>query len=463
MWSTPAIDAFIARSLVGLIYRMRPRNVDGPNILGNDSRVLPQPFAHTERRTLWLRATLLAATFLGLLASLPVWLNTRTFPLLPIFSGFPILPAPLDTGLYAVMLISLLAAMWFYRPAVIVFLGASFFAYCGDQNRGQPWLYMYWVMLLLSVFRSPAASAACRIAIAAVYFWSGIQKINPRFFQVTPDWFVAPALNWHLPSGAIDLLKLSVKAAPFIEIAIGLLLWFPKLRRIAFALTILTHAFALLFLGPLGHNYNWVVWPWNLAMIALVLSLFAKGKIFELPRPAPTSEKAKPICSANKNTPPPAASGDAFGLTTTHIELWCSRAALVVVALYSLLPILSYSGRWDSYFSFSLYSENLAVANIFVTESFRANLPPQLQRHVETFPQAYDPEHQGPLLFVFPNWAYEELHVPTLFEPRNFVNIYRALQPYAQTPADLRMIIGPRSGPVIFREGERVEFLQRAK
>jgi hypothetical protein len=450
-------------TLVRTTRKRVPTKIDGPIILGNDSGVSPLPFAQTERRTIWIRATLLAATFLGLIASLPVWLNTRTFPLLPIYAGFPILPAPGDKCLYALLLISLLAAMWFYRPAVTTFLIASFFAYCGDQNRGQPWLYMYWVMLLLSLFRSPAASAACRIAIAAVYFWSGIQKINARFFEVTPNWFIAPAVDWHLPPIVIDLLKFSVTTAPFIEIAISLLLWFPKTRRIAFTLAILTHAFALLFLGPLGHNYNWVVWPWNLAMIALVLSQFAKGKMFELPKPAPPSEKAKPISSANKNTSPPATSRDAFGLTTTHIELRRSRAALVVVALYGLLPILSYSGRWDSYFSFSLYSENLAVANIFVTESFRANLPPQLQRHVEKFPQAYDPEHQGPLLFVFPNWAYEELHVPTLFEPRNFVNIYRALQPYAKTPADLRMIIGQRSGPVIFHEGDRVEFLQRAK
>jgi uncharacterized membrane protein YphA (DoxX/SURF4 family) len=425
--------------------------------------VSPQPFARTDRRTLWLRATLLAATFLGLIASLPVWLNTRTFPLLPIVPGFPILPAPWDKCLYGFILISLVAAMWFYRPAVLIFLGTGFFAYCGDQNRGQPWLYMYWVMLLLSLFPAPSATAACRCAVAVVYLWSGIQKINTRFFEVTPNWFIAPAANWHLPAAAIDLLKFSVKAAPFIEIAIALLLWFPRLRRIAFALTILTHTFALLFLGPLGHNYNWVVWPWNLAMIALVLSLFAQGKPFELPTSVQSSNNAKPSTLTKKNAPATSTSKDRFSLKPTLNELRRSRSALAIIALYALLPVLSYSGRWDSYFSFSLYSENLAVANIFCTESFRDNLPAHLQRHVETFPQAHDPEHQGPLLFVFPNWASEELHVPTIFEPRNFVNLYRALQPYAKTPADLRMIIGPRSGPVIFHEGNRVKFMQRSE
>jgi hypothetical protein len=420
-----------------------PPNIDATGLLGNDAAVLPPPFANTERRTLLLRVTLLVATALGLIASAPVWMNPRSFPLLPLVSGFPILPAPWDQCLYALMLGALIAAMWCYRPAVIIFLASSFLAYCGDQNRGQPWLYLYWVLLLLSLFPPSAALAAGRIAITTVYLWGGIQKINARFFAVTPEWFVAPATNWHWPAAMIDLLKLSVKAAPFIEIAIAVLLWFPRLRRVAFGLTILTHTFALVFLGPWGHNYNWVVWPWNLAMIALVLGLFAEGKFFTA-----TLDNSAP---------------QRITLPRTLVSLCRTKAAAVTVALFGLLPILSYSGRWDSYFSFALYSENLAAANLFCTESFRDNLPPHLKKFVQQFPQSdYDPQHQGPYLFAFPAWAYEELHVPPISEPRNFVNVYRTLQRYAQKPEDLRMIIGPRSGPVIFHEGERVEYLQRS-
>lgn len=438
--------------------RKASRAVDAPARFRNPRGVSPLPFAHLDRRTLWLRATLLLATFLGLIASAPVWMNTRTFPLLPIVTGFPILPAPWDQALYVLMLGSLLAALWFYRPAVITFLAASFFAWCGDQNRGQPWLYMYWVMLLLSLFPVSSVHAACRAAIAIVYLWGGLQKLNARFFTVTPEWFVAPAANWHLPPAVMDLLKLSVQAAPFIEIAIAVLLWFPRLRRIAFALTILTHAFALVFLGPWGHNYNWVVWPWNLAMIALVLGLFAQGKLFGAapPQSEPIS-KLKPADRTKKIV----AETPRFTLRQTSAELLKTKAAALVVALYGLLPLLSYSGRWDSYFSFALYSENLAVANLFCTEAFRDHLPPSLKNFVQKFPQAYDPQHQGPCTFSFTAWAYEEMHVPAISEPRNFVNVYRALLPYAKRPEDLRMIIGPRSGPVIFYEGERVEFLQR--
>ena len=419
-------------------------------------------FPNTDRRTIWLRTILLTATFLGLIASMPAWFNARTFPLLPIFSGFPVLQAPLDKCLYALMLASLVVAVWFYRQAVIIFLAASLFAYCGDQNRGQSWLYMYWVMLLLSLFPASSALAACRCAVSVIYIWCGIQKLNARFFAVTPEWFTAPAANWHLPQVAIDLLKLSVKSAPFIELAIGLLLWFPRLRRVAFIAVILTHAFALLFLGPLGHNYNWVVWPWNLTMIALVLGLFSHGKFFKEQTPVAVEvSKLKPDDRSKKsNKPAHAATFTSF--SGTFKELRRSRPALAIVALFALLPVLSYSGRWDSYFSFSLYSENLAVANIFVSESFRDNLPPHLKNYAQKFPQAYDPEHQGPYTFSFTAWAYEEMHVPPISEPRNFVNVYRTLLPYAKTPGDLRMIIGPRSGPVIFHKGNRVEYLQRS-
>ena len=146
-------------------------------------------------------------------------------------------------------------------------------------------------------------------------------------------------------------------------------------------------------------------------------------------------------------------------LQQTIVDLRRSKCALVVLAFYSLLPILSYSGRWDSYFSFSLYSENAAVANIFISQEFGERLPPHLRPYIQRFPQAFDPQHQGPFTFGFQAWGYEELHVPPISELRNFRSIFRFLGAYSKEPNDLRMIIGQRSGPVIFLEGDREEFL----
>jgi len=374
-----------------------------------------------------VRGTLLLATLLGLTASMPVWLNTRTFPLLPIFSSLPILPPPFDKILFGTMLLALIAAAWFYRVGVVIFLAASFLAYCGDQNRGQPWLYMYWVMLLLTLLPGPAARAACRCALATVYLWGGIQKCNALFFKQVPGWFVSPAANWHLPPLVLDALRWAASTAPFLEIAIAIGLWFAPSRRLTLAAIVALHLFALLFLGPLGHNFNLVVWPWNLAMIALAIELFPAGKTAAPENPS-------------------------FSRTWTALRR--SKPALAILLPFSLLPILSYVGKWDSAFSFALYSESNANANFFVTQAFADRLPPADRIYLVPYPQ-YEPQHQGPFMFHVAPWASDEIHVPPISEPRNFRSIYNALRKYANQPEDLRMIVGERGGRVMFYQGDQ--------
>jgi hypothetical protein len=393
------------------------------------------PFASVDLRTAWLRTTLLGATSAGLLLSVPLWINSRDFPVLPIVPGFPILQSPWDKCLFGMMLLALVAAGWFYRVAIGFFLAASLFSYFEDQNRGQPWFYMYWVMLLLSLTRGPAAIAACRCALSVAYIWSGIQKFNPAFFGGIPDFFAAPAADWHLPSTIIHLLRWLIATAPFAEVGIGLALWIRPLRRFAIGAAVALHVGTLLFLGPLGRNYNFIIWPWNLAMIGLVCSLFANRS-----RSAQSDLR----------------------ISQTLLEMRRSKFVAVVVALYSFLPALSYAGWWDSDFSFTLYAETQANANIFVTRDFADRLPAKLRRYVRPFPE-HDPQFQGPNVFMFGIWCYEALHVPFVPEPRNFRSLFRHLRAYAKEPKELRMIIGPRSGPVIFYEGDTCVFLERKR
>jgi hypothetical protein len=422
------------------------------------------PFAGLDRRVAFLRATLLTAASLGLIASLPAWMNTRSFPLVPIVPAFPILPSPGDKVLLGAMLAALIVALWSYRVGVMVFLCTSFFAFCEDQNRGQPWLYMYWVMLALSLASSPVSVAACRIAMPVVYFWSGVQKLNHGFFAVIPGWFVTPAVKWHWPAPIIEALKAGVAAAPFIEIALAILLWIPRLRSSTIAAALVLHSVSLIFLGPLGYNYNWVVWPWNAAMMALVWGLFSRSRFFKdsvrdsaeksATMPGSVSPK-KPIAKSVE----PAIAVSSIGETLR--QLCNSRPACLALLLYALLPLLSFGGWWDSYFSFSLYAENAARANIFITQTFADRLPVELRKYVQPFAAPYDPQHQGPLMLGFDPWCYEELHVPPIPEVRNFKGIFNHLKRYAQRPEELRMVIGPRHGPVIFLQGDDIELLRR--
>lgn len=417
-----------------------------------------RPFAGVDRRVACLRLVLLCACLFGLLASWPLWLNTRTFPLLPVAPWFPILPRPFDGVLLGALLLSLVLALWFYRPAVLFFLTATLFAFCEDQNRGQPWMYLYWVMLWFTLLPAPTALAANRLAISVVYLWSGIQKCNPKFFQIEPDFFIAPLQDSHWPAAATSVLRMAIATAPFVEIGIGLGVWFKRLRPAAIVATVLVHFTALLLLGPLGHKYNAVIWPWNLAMIGLVCVLFGNEKWFAGPVPQGVPQKSPQGESSRAKSKRPSPADENL-LAQSFAQLRRSKPALLGIALFSLLPFFSYYGKWDSYFSFSLYADNTATANIFVSSEFADNLPPRLKAQVKAF-QPFDPQFQGPYMFNYNAVCYEELHVPPIPELRAFRSVFNWLGQYAKQPGDLRMIVGQRAGPVIFYEGDRVVYLQ---
>jgi uncharacterized membrane protein YphA (DoxX/SURF4 family) len=297
-----------------------------------------------------LRLILLGATFSGMLCCIPLWLNTREYPLVPLLPSWLILPSSYGPLLLGLVLASLVAAIWFFRPAVLFFLMASLYLYGCDQNREQPWFYMYWVMLLLNLLPEPTALAACRVAFSFVYFWAGIQKLNGAFFHNIPAWFIQPGVDWGLPNAMIMVIEICVLLTPFLEIFIAAGLWFGKTRPFAITIAIMLHVAALLFLGPIGRDINRIIWPWNIAMIALLIVLFVNH------------ERGSPV--------------------QTLRELRRSWSSLVVIGIYALLPILSLFGLWDSYLSFALYSFNLARAEVYVSQSFLTRLPPNLRTYI---------------------------------------------------------------------------------
>lgn len=372
-------------------------------------------FRSANPRVGWLRVTLLAATLSGMLCCIPLWLSTREYPLVPLFTSWPVLPVGLGPVLFGLTLASLVLALWFFRPAISFFLAATLFLYSCDQNRGQPWMYLYWVMLLLNLFPDKTALPACRLALALVYFWAGIQKLNGTFFTAIPAWFIQPAIGWGLPHFIVAGLRTSVLLTPFLEIFISTGVWFSKTRWLAIVITATLHGAALLFLGPLGYNLNLVVWPWNIAMVALLVVLFGAKEQVSLPQ--------------------------------TLRELRGSRGCASLVGLYALLPILSFFGWWDSYFSFSLYSANLARADVYLTQSFRDHLPARLQKYVDPV-KNFDPSFQLPYVFEHPRWAAAQLGVPELPEPMGYAVMFRHIAAYATNENDCRMIVETRGGRV---------------
>lgn len=381
---------------------------------------IPRPFSGVDGRTRWLRCVLLSATLLGMVSCIPLWLTERDYPLVPVASWFPALPPPWDGLFLAVTLLSLIAAAWFHRPALSFFLVAALFLYFGDQNRGQPWFYLYWVLLLLSLFGEKPALAGSRVALSTVYVWAGIQKLNAVFFAAIPTWFASPVQDWGMPSPALKAVQTAIAAAPFIEIFIGLGVWIAPARKAALATALLLHGLSLVLLGPLGHNVNFIVWPWNLAMVALLLVLFTRDTDW---------------CETFRN-------------------LRQSRCAAATVSLFVLLPILSWFGKWDSYFSFALYSANLARADVYVSETYRDRLPGKLRRFVEPV-NDFDPSFQKPFVFEHLKWGVSELRVPPLSEPRAFAVMFRHVSAGARDASECHMLMETRAGKVLlFQPGQ---------
>jgi len=284
------------------------------------------------------------------------------------------------------MLASLLGILIFrqMRWPVLIFLIMAGLLSLWDQMRWQPWFFEYFFLLAAigyaawdnSESRRAAALNACRLILASIYLWSGLQKLNVNFLRETWPDVTGPMLQ-HLPQAIGRIAGGCGIAVPVLEIAIGLGLLTRRLRKAAALLAIGTHLFVLAML--VSSRENFVVWPWNVAMTLLVAVLFLGDR------------------------------------ETTARQVLVPRTAVhgLVLLLFTVMPVLSFFDLWDSYLSSALYSGNTDQSVIYVSASVLAHLPAALRPHVW--------QQKEPYYLDVNRWAYGELNVPVYPEPR----IYR--------------------------------------
>jgi len=359
----------------------------------------------------WLKNSVVLAVLVGIALSPRLWISTRSYPLVPIFNGLPSIPFPLDY-LVAAALVGLLGIALFSaqpRKYLIGSVGVFGILFCLDQSRGQPWCYQYFLMLGALSFYSwrrergqqlETALNTCRLIVASIYFWSGVQKLNWEFVaSVFPD-LMSPYLR-RLPinigSGALILSAL----VPLIEISVGLGLLTRRFRNISIALALMGHLVVFLLFVPTRRNI--VIWPWNLAMLVFVLILFWRER------------------------------------GTSYRDILFARRHvfhLVVLVLCGLMPAFSFFGLWDSYLSASLYSGNISSGTLLLSEKVRGRLPSQVQDFVYTStPRSFLNVHR---------WSSSELNVPAYPEARIYHSVHRAVCNYAEDPDDVVLSISFR-------------------
>lgn len=326
-------------------------------------------------------------------------LETRTYPRLPITDS--ILPSSIlptcEAVLCSIMLIALVAFNFFSRKILLVsiFVFAALITIALDLTRLQPWLYLFSVMLILSVSlrggnleqvratnlaRVDSALNSLRLCILGTYFYAGIQKFNVNFcLDVVPSILkrVAPVLP-HQWCFAIGIPLAATEAA------LALLLIFAPTRKIGAFLAIAFHLITVCLIS--SQNWNAVVWPWNVSMALLVYLLFIRSQ------PSSILNLFKPD-SIQKDA---------------------------AILFFLLLPALNFFGLWPYYLSAALYSGNTPVLRVAVDPADEENLPHGIRNGI-------DVSNKDCPTLIAEVWAVEELGIPPFPEVKTLEQLAQNL------------------------------------
>jgi hypothetical protein len=360
-------------------------------------------------RLFWLKVTVLSAFCIGLLMSRTLWIGPRSYPLTPVSTMIPAIDGVAAAGLYGALF--LLAAIAVVAPwprwPITAFL-AVMAAFClADQTRWQPWVFQYSFLLAATALYSGNGIEAegerralniARLIVAFTYILSGLQKINLNFVEIEFPWLVQPITN-AFPSTAHVLHGFGM-AAPFVQVAFGIGLLTRRFRRASLILAVAMHLLILAMFGPMGLNWNDIVWPWTAAMAIFDVLLFSDAGEF------------------------------------SWREIWSRRdpGRVAAIILFAILPALSFFNLWDSYLSAALYSGNLTEAQIYLSDSGRASLPAAfVSRLAHTSPNTN--------VLNLQRWAIEDLNVTPYPETRVYKVIAKSVCGGLHDPAQLVLIV----------------------
>lgn len=338
----------------------------------------------------------------GILFSLRLWFGVgRSIPRIPsIVAISPFAEFPLSILLLAALIISLFSSRSRYLVAAAVLTALLVLL---DLTRLQPWVYQYVLILITLAFArfGPIERIVTtnQIIVASLYFWSGVQKLNWTFaHEVFPG--LLEEANIHLSS---SLSGLAILVA-LIEALSGIGLLVRRTRQVAVVLIVVLHLSVLVLLIVKG--LNTVVWPWNVAMLAIVPILFWKAKD-----------------------------------SVARKELWRWRRFNVLLhAMFTLCliaPALSFAGWWPIYLSGALYSGRSPVAVVRINDQFGSQLSDVAKQ------QIFLNSQRQPMLPLH-EWSQTELNVPPYPELRSFRQLTRTVCDMTNNSEDIELIIKNR-------------------
>ncbi len=274
----------------------------------------------------------------------------RLFAPAPVVHSLLSVPYSVDIPLFGSMLALLVVLIVKPRlhAAAYAVAGIGTFWALQDLLRLQPYTMMYIFTIFISAFSRQMRHhglSALRVMVSSVYFWAGFNKLNASFIITIFPWFVLPIYQPFsaLPGAGFIFILLGI-LTPLFELAIGILLLIPVYRKTACVMALFMLAIVLCCLGPVGWNWNNVVWPWNIYLLITEYILFIRLRAGE------------PAIHRSPNL-----------------------SLISSIAIFSLAPALALFGLWHAYPSFRLYSGNTRSAVISLPENEpRSELPEHL-------------------------------------------------------------------------------------
>lgn len=359
-----------------------------------------------ERRMMILRVIVCLFFVLGIALSFKVWHSDRLFPLLPVWDWIPSFSNDASTFLAMILVFSLLVATLIRaRTYFILLLLLLVFLLLQDQMRWQPWVYIYvGILLPFALWKRVDKNLLpyFQFLLVGVYLWSGVYKFGGSFIELTWDKMLRTLLFIDDPSTRESLHFLGY-GIPIVEVLIAIGLCFKKSRHLAVLLAILTHVVILIYV--ITNQQNSVIYPWNFAMILLVIACFyrTENSMFGWAR----------LDSLRQ----------AQGSDARHAEI-SNRIKIQIASgalFFLLLPALNPLGLWDNYLSFKLYSGTNGSYCIGLDQEQYKKVDPAFYKYF------WAVEEPNGKFWIYCNlWTLDELNVAFYPEERTFKKLAKS-------------------------------------
>lgn len=340
----------------------------------------------------------------------------REFPMISAFSwlDFSIGIAG-DCAISFALLISLLFIAIDRRRnlSILLALGFLLILILEDINRLQPWVYSQGVILILILFnkegREKATVSGAMLVVALMYMWSGIQKFNLGFLQDTFPWMLSAfGFDFQIPpEQAPSPINYIFILVPILEFSIGPLLLMSKTRNIGIIAGLIMHSFVLLSLGPTGHSWNRVVWPWNLSLMLFLFIYYSPKESLDI-----------------------------------YEGFKSYRLNYIVIVLFGLMPALNFMGYWDDNLSGAFYSGTQSNVVFYYNTEDEPQLT-TLTKAGTSIIETGDDSSNAQTWFMY--WSVYDIQVPFYHASRYYSRFGRVLCEKTKNPKNSGIEIIDRS------------------